>query len=132
MAINGLNRIEAEKEQRVLIVDDNVAMSKTLSDILQMIGFNIHVAESGEEGIEKVKEWSFDIILMDVKLPGMNGIDAFKEIKKIRPNTMVIIMTAYTTEGLIKEAQNEGAFSILHKPFEINDMLTTMESATVC
>jgi len=132
MATKGLNGIETEKEQSVLIVDDNVAMSKTLSDILRMIGFNIHVAESGEEGIEKVKERSFDIILMDVKLPRMNGIDASKEIKKISPNTMVIIMTAYTTEGLIKEAKNEGAFSILHKPFEINDMLTMMESATVC
>ena len=115
--------------QSVLIVDDNSELCETLADILEMPGFYVESAKGGEEGIKRVKERFFDVVLMDVKLPRMNGVEAFKTIKKISPKTRAIMMTAYAVEELIKEALNECAFAVLHKPFEMDKMLDLIERA---
>ena len=116
-------------EQSVLIVDDNSELCETLADVLEMAGFNVESAKGGEEGIEKVKERFFDVVVLDVMLPGMNGVEAFKEIKKINPKTKAIIMTAYALEELIKEAIAECVFAVLHKPFDMDKMLDLIERA---
>lgn len=116
-------------EQSVLIVDDNSELCETLADILEMAGFDVESAEGGEEGIKKVKERFFDVVLMDIKLPGMNGVDTFKAIKKISPKTRAIMMTAYAVEALIKEALNECAFTVLYKPFDLDKVLDLIERA---
>lgn len=118
-----------EKEQSVLIVDDDSELCETLADILEAADFYVETAKGGEEGVKKIKERFFNVVLLDVKLPGMNGVDAFKEIKKISPKTRAIMMTAYAVEELIKEALNECAFSVLYKPFEIDKMLDLIEMA---
>jgi len=116
-------------EQSVLIVDDNTELCETLADILEMAGFDVESAKGGEEGIKRVKERFFDVVLMDIKLPGMNGVEAFKGIKKISPKTRAIMMTAYAVEELIKEALNECAFTVLYKPFEMDKLLDLIEGA---
>jgi len=114
----------------VLIVDDNSELCETLADILEMAGFDVKSAEGGEEGIKKVKERFFDVVLMDIKLSGMNGVDAFKAIKKISPKTRAIMMTAYAVDELIEEALNECAFAVLNKPFDMDKLLELIKSAT--
>jgi len=69
----------------------------------------------------------FDVILMDIKMPGMNGVETLKEIKMIRPDVTVVMMTAYAVEDLIKEAQREGAYGVLHKPLDVEKMIGLIE-----
>jgi len=108
---------------KILIVDDDKEFCTSMTDILEARGYEVESENSGEAAIAKVKEKSFDVILMDIKMPVMNGVEAFKQIKKISPKTVVIIITAYSLEDLIKEALQEGAFGVLRKPLDINKLI---------
>ena len=100
-----------------------------MADILEAKGYAVESENSGEAAIAKVKEKSFDVILMDIKMPAMNGVETFKQIKKISPKTAVIMVTAYSLENLIKEALAEGAFGVLHKPLDIDKLIEQIELA---
>ena len=108
---------------KILIVDDNKEFCASMADILEAKGYEIESENSGEAAIAKIKEKSFDVILMDIKMPAMNGVEAFKQIKKISPKTAVIMITAYSLENLIKEALQEGAFGVLRKPLDIDKLI---------
>jgi DNA-binding NtrC family response regulator len=111
-------------QDSILIVDDNVNLSRTMSFILQDKGYEVLTVDSGADAIMAVTEKSFDIIFMDIKMPGMNGVEAYRQIKGINPETTVVMMTAYTMEPLVQEALKEGAYSILHKPLDLKKVLT--------
>lgn len=115
------------KDVNILIVDDQVGMLETITDILQDKGYNATTAEDGYTAIAKVRKRSFDVIFMDIKMPGINGVQTFREIKKISPKTAVIMMTAYSVEDLVKEAIEEGAYTVIYKPFEIERVVETIE-----
>ncbi len=108
---------------KILIVDDDKGFCVSMTDILEAKGYEVESENSGEAAIAKVKEESFDVILMDIKMPAMNGVEAFKQIKKISPKTAVIMITAYSLEDLIKEALQEGAFGVLRKPLDIDKLI---------
>lgn len=111
----------------ILIVDDDMGMRETLSDIMEDKGYRTVIALDGYEAIQRVKESAFDVILMDIKMPGMDGVETFKEIKKIRPRTAVVMMTAYALEDLISEALQEGAYGVLYKPFDMEKIMDLIE-----
>lgn len=111
----------------ILIVDDDLGMTETMSDILVDMGYEVAVAGNGYKAIDMIKEKAYDIVLMDIKMPGINGVETFKKIKKIRPSTKVIMMTAYSVEDLIKEAVSEGAYSVLYKPLDIDKVVSLIE-----
>ena len=71
-----------------------------------------------------MKKTHFDAIFMDIKMPGINGVQTFREVKKIDPEAAVIMMTAYSVEDLVKEALEEGAYAIVYKPFDIDKVVT--------
>lgn len=98
-------------------------MSETLSDILDDIGYKIDVANDGYNAIEMISKHDYIMVLMDIKMPGINGVETFKEIKQIRPATKVIMMTAYSVDDLVKEALKEGAYGIIYKPLNIEYLL---------
>ena len=112
----------------ILIVDDDAGMGETLSDIMEDKGYRTVVALGGHGAIEKVKEMDFDIVLMDIRMPGMNGVEAFKQIKSIQPDAAVVMMTAYAFEDLIAEALREGAYGVLYKPFDMERMIGLIDS----
>jgi len=112
----------------ILIVDDNESLCKSFSFILKRIGFTVSTAEGGLEAIKKVKKSPFDVIFMDIKMPKLNGVEAFKKIKKIVPKAMVIMMTAYSVEALVKEALKEGAYEIIYKPLDMDNVLRLIEN----
>ena len=116
--------------KNVLIVDDDSGITETLEDILVSYGIEVFVANSGFQAIELAKERKFDIILMDIKMPEMNGVESLKRIKVIQPRTIIIMMTAYTMNDLITESLKEGAYDILNKPFNIKNLLNTLEKAS--
>jgi two-component system response regulator HydG len=111
----------------ILIVDDDMGICETLSDIMEVKGYDTAIASDGYTAIQKVKEVAFDVILMDIKMPGINGVETFKEIKRVRPETAVVMMTAYAVEDLIGEALREGAYGVLYKPFEMERMIGLLE-----
>jgi two-component system, NtrC family, response regulator HydG len=111
----------------MLVVDDDVDMTETLSDILSTLGFQVEVAHDGLQALKKIKIKSFDIVLMDIKMPKMNGIECFKKIKDIRPQTTVMMMTAYSVQDLIAEALMEGVYGVWYKPVEIERIIELVE-----
>lgn len=115
------------EKTNVLVVDDLRSMRLTLWGILDDEGYNVVTVEDGYQAIDTVKENHFDIIFMDMKMPGINGVQAFREIKKIDPKVAVIMMTAYSVEDLVKEALEEGACAIVYKPFDIDKIIALIE-----
>ncbi|MBD3296325.1 MAG: response regulator [Candidatus Omnitrophica bacterium] len=108
---------------RILVVDDDKALAESLSDILEELGNNCVVALTGEDAVKRVGEDAFDYVLMDIMLPRMNGVDAFREVKNISPETKVILMTGYSVEDLIQKAFTSGVEGVLFKPFDIDSLL---------
>jgi DNA-binding NtrC family response regulator len=108
---------------RALVVDDDVFMAKTLADLLRLKGWDVETAHSGEEAVDAATARDFDVVLMDVKMPGMDGVDAFKAMKAARPDVRVVLMTAYAAQDRIQEAERQGVVSVLSKPVDVNALL---------
>jgi len=112
---------------RVLIVDDDQDHAESVADILEIRGYSVDLATSGEQGVARFRASDFHIVLMDVKLPGMNGVETFAAFKRIRPDARVLMMTGFSVEELVAEAVGNGALGVLYKPFEISELLDAIE-----
>jgi DNA-binding response OmpR family regulator len=117
-------------KQRVLIVDDDVDHAESLADVLEMRGHPVALAHSGEAALETFRAGEFDLVLLDVKLPGINGVETFLELKKIRPAARVMMMTGFSLEQLIAQAIENGALGVLYKPFSATELLSTLGQVT--
>jgi len=111
----------------ILVVDDLRSMRLTLGGILEDNGHNVVTVENGYQAIKAARDTHFDVIFMDIKMPGINGVQTFREVKKIDPEAAVIMMTAYSVEDLVKEALEEGAYTIIYKPFDIDRIIALIE-----
>lgn len=118
-----------ENNGSILLVDDNINQCKTMAFILQRKGYSVVIAQDGPQAIAMVEKNPYDIIFMDIKMPTMNGVEAYKQIKKIRPESKVMMMTAYAVEDLVQEALQEGAYGIIYKPLDIEKVLDLIEKA---
>ncbi len=114
---------------RILIVDDNESLCRTMSLILGRKGYAVTTARDGPEAVVRVKENPFDMIFLDIKMLPMDGVETYKRIKKIRPGALVMMMTAYALEDLVREALQEGAYGIVYKPLDIEKVLAVIERA---
>ena len=119
-----------DKKLKILIIDDENSLRLSLASILELEGYEAKTAEDGFKAIELAEEESFDIVFTDIRMPGMSGNDAFKAIKKIRPNIVGVMMTAYAMNDLILDALNSGAFTCISKPFEIDTVLATIKDVS--
>ncbi len=113
--------------KHVLVIDDDRDHAESIVDILTMRGYSVEAAFSGEAGIKIFREQDFGIVFMDVKLPGMNGVETFFEFRKIRPGAKVMMMTGYSLEQLISQAIENGALGVLRKPFAIAELLQVLD-----
>ncbi len=111
---------------RILIVDDEPSLLLTLAANLELEGLEVETAASGAIALELIKKQSFDLVLSDVRMPNMNGVELFREIHKLYPKLPVILMTAFAMESLIEQAIREGAFTVLPKPFDVDQLLGTL------
>lgn len=116
-------------KRKALVVDDDHTMTRTLSDVLSMKGWDVTIANDGKEAVSKAAASTFDVVLMDVKMPVMNGVEAFKAMKASNPNVRVVLMTAYAAEELLNEAEREGVARILSKPVNFAELLPLLASA---
>ncbi|MEJ5299845.1 MAG: sigma-54 dependent transcriptional regulator [Thermodesulforhabdaceae bacterium] len=114
---------------KILVVDDDPQLRKSFERILTPQGYVVKSAPTAEAAIEIVRDSVPDLVVMDVRLPGMSGLEGFEEIKKIEPRLPVIIMTAYGTTETAIEATKRGAFDYILKPFDIPEMLKMIEQA---
>lgn len=112
---------------RILLVDDNEDFLDSTKDVIEDEGYEVITATSGEEAVRKAEAYTLDVVVMDIKMPGMNGVQAFIEMKKHRPDVNVIMCTAYIVESTIRQALSEGARAVLNKPFEMDLLLRTIE-----
>jgi DNA-binding NtrC family response regulator len=109
---------------KILVVDDEAPIRDVISKGLsQMGGYNVEVAQNGLEAIEKIEKDVFDLVLTDLKMPEMNGLELLKTIKGIRPEVMVILMTAYGSIETAVEAMKIGANDYITKPIDLNELL---------
>ena len=111
----------------ILVVDDLRSIRLALGAILEDKGHNAVTVENGYQAIEAVRKSHFDVIFMDIKMPGINGVQTFREIKKIDPKAAVVMMTGYSVEDLVKEALEEGAYAVVYKPFDIDRIIAIIE-----
>jgi len=120
--------IDEFSKNSILIVDDDRRMAKTLIDILSVKGFNATPAYDGKEALSLINSTDFDCVLTDIKMPYINGVELYKSIKSIKPETPVILMTAYATHNLVNEGIEAGAIGALTKPLDINLLLSFFAS----
>jgi nitrogen regulation protein NR(I) len=113
----------------ILIIDDDDQLRISFDRLLKEEGYGVRTAASGEAGIRMIADAIPDLVLLDVRLPGMNGLEAFKQIHRIEPKLPVIIMTAFGTTETAIEATKMGAFDYVIKPFDVPQMLSTIRQA---
>lgn len=113
----------------ILVIDDKDSMREMLTASLTSEGYDVEVAGSGDVGIVKSKEKHFDVILTDLKMPDISGMEVLTQVKEHDPDTAVIVMTAYGTIETAVEAMKRGAFDFLQKPFDIDHLQMLVERA---
>jgi DNA-binding NtrC family response regulator len=114
---------------RILVVDDEQNLVMTLAANLELEGFEVHTAENAARALELFESHAFDLVLSDIRMPGMNGVDLFRKIRTMKPELPVVLMTAFALEGLVQEAVREGAFTVLPKPFDIDNVVAALTRA---
>lgn len=108
--------------KKVLIVDDQNGIRVLLVEVFSSEGYQTFQAANGKLALEIVRSESPDLVLLDMKIPGMDGLDILKHIKQIDPTMKVIMMTAYGELDMIKEASDLGALMHFTKPFDIDEL----------
>ncbi len=114
---------------RILIIDDEQFIRDLLRDVLTRKGYRVDTAEDGLRGLEKAKTVSYSVIFTDIRMPGLNGLDVYKRLKDLCPESRVIVMTGHGLQEILDEALQLGAFADLKKPFEINHIYSLVERA---
>ncbi|WP_100332496.1 response regulator [Bacillus xiapuensis] len=112
---------------KILIVDDQFGIRILLNEVLQKEGYETYQAANGVKALELADEHSPDLVLLDMKIPGMDGIEILKRMKQKNSDIRVIIMTAYGELDMIQEARNLGALTHFAKPFDIDDIRETVK-----
>jgi CheY-like chemotaxis protein len=116
---------------RVLIVDDDQGLCRSLSLILNRKGYSVTTVDDGARAIEEARKGSYDLILIDVLMPGKSGLETLRELKEVAPDARMIVMTGYAVAGLVGEAMQIGVDGVLYKPFDVEVVVDTLMSQDV-
>src|SRR5215203_2663780 len=113
--------------EKILIIDDEMIMRNFLAEALKRKGIETVAVESGEKGLKLMHDQSFDMVITDMKMPGLSGIDVLRRVKELSPQTLVIVITAFGTIENAVEAMRAGAFHYLIKPFSLESLFANIE-----
>lgn len=111
---------------RILIVDDDQELRQSLQEILIEAGYSVAIARDGEEALECIREENYDLLLLDMIMPGLSGMETLLILHRKYPQLKIIMVSAFSTVDNAVEAMRHGATDFLTKPFKINDLLTTV------
>lgn len=109
---------------KILVVDDDQRIVKTTCDILKIKGHEAIAAYTGEEGVDMVKRERPDCVLMDIKMPGISGVEAMKQMRSVIPDLPIVLVSAYATEDTVAEAERAGAYAVMSKPLDFQVILS--------
>ncbi len=113
---------------KILVVDDDPGMLDTLMDVLTATGYETSVAQSGKAALAMAQAGRFDLVLMDVQMPGLNGVQTLHALRTLDPTIVVIMMTAYTRDELAAESERTTGFGVLSKPLDLDQVLPLVKS----
>ena len=116
------------KQSNILIIDDDESMCETLADVLDDKGYSVTTTRDGQAGLQLMRENRFDLILVDIMMPGMNGVETLRQIRRIAPDAATMVMTGQSQlEGYVSDALWSGADGVLYKPLEMSAVLDMIE-----
>jgi two-component system response regulator HydG len=118
-----------EKAARLLIVDDEQDTCSNLSDIFSDLGFQVDVAYDGPSALEFVKRNSYDVAILDLKMPGMDGLELYRRIRQLSAGTVAIVVTAYASSATAASVLDAGAWKILSKPIDFPRLMELVDEA---
>jgi CheY-like chemotaxis protein len=110
------------KKQKVLLVEDETIVRESLRDWLTEDGYDVECVDTGEEALERVKKEEFGVIVLDLRLPGIDGLQVFEHAKELKPETKGVIITAYPSKETLDKARKLGLVDYLVKPFKVSDL----------
>ena len=123
------NENRMEPTPKILVVDDEEGMRFFLSEALKKEGYPFETASDGREAVEKLRSGAFKIVLMDIKMPRLNGLLAMKKMRELDPDLLVILMTAFGSKKVALETLQEGAYDYFTKPFDLDEMRIVIKRA---
>ena len=117
------------KKKKILIVEDEAVMRESVRDWLIEDGYEVECVETGEEALERIKRERFGVVVLDLRLPGIDGLQVFEQAKELESETKGIIITAYPSKETREKAQSLGLLDYLAKPFKVEDLEKTIRGA---
>ncbi|NIR97734.1 MAG: response regulator, partial [Gammaproteobacteria bacterium] len=115
---------------RLLIIDDDVDFAESIADLLEGQGYETALAHSAREGLERIAAADFDLVLLDMKMPGMSGVACLEELHRLRPGLPALMVTAFTRTELLRQALAAGAVAVLGKPVSVDDLFSVVSTVT--
>lgn len=117
------------RRPRLLVVDDEPEMVSSLCEIATIHGWEAQGAESGEAAIQRFDAVEFDAVVMDIRMPGINGVETFRLMHAVRPEVPVVLLTAHTAADLLQQARDAGVLDVMSKPVSVEVLFGTLEDA---
>ncbi len=117
------------KKGKILLIEDEAVVRESVRDWLVDDGYDVECAESGEEALERIKKEDFGVLVLDLRLPGVDGLQVFEEAKKLKPETKGVMITAYPSIETRDRARRLGLLDYLPKPFKVEDLEKTIKDA---
>ena len=114
---------------QVLLVDDEEIVGKRLKPSIEKAGYEVEVFQNGSEAVNRIKDKHFDIVVTDVRMDEVDGMDVLQAVQEASPGTRTIIITGYARSDLVREAQIKGAYDFIAKPFRPKDLLKIIDQA---
>ncbi len=115
---------------RVLIVDDDDGIRRSLARVIRNVGYDVDTAEDGLAAVESAKSFRPDLLVIDLRMPGIDGVEAYRRIRVDDPEVAAIFMTAYSSANLVEDAFGLGAHQVLSKPIDIDRLVASIDQIT--
>lgn len=116
---------------KVLVVDDEKIVRDFFKRLLSLLGLDVLDAEDGYKAVDLAKNNKFDIYFIDVRMPGLNGLETYRQIRQIDTKALVVMITGYAVEDMLEQAEKEGAYGNIRKPFDINQIKEVLDKVSV-
>src|ERR1051325_1106017 len=132
LSCRGWRKMPMKLKPRILLIEDDAGIVGGLKKELQAEGYDISVAERGDRGLAQAEEPPFEVVITDLKMPGLSGLELVERLHVAKPKLPIILMTAFGTTETAIEATKLGAYDYLLKPFDMGEMLDLLAKAVAC